>query len=109
MRWRPAPETPSLELSRSLTSRSLIPQSKSKATWPGLLDCLAAGGMAAGEMPMESMCKEAAEEAGVTDCMVKRIRPSGAVCYNGFDQTGWCATSQIRAPPPSTGRSRPLP
>ena len=74
-----------------------ISQSRTKATWPGLLDCLAAGGMAAGEMPMESMCKEAAEEAGVSTSLVKRIRPSGAVCYNGFDQTGWCALREKSA------------
>jgi len=67
----------------------------SKPTWPGLLDCLAAGGMAAGEMPAAAIRKEAAEEAGVTPSLAAHIRPAGGVAYNGFDQTRWALKRDV--------------
>jgi len=37
----------------------------------GLLNCLAAGGMAAGQMPLEEARKEAAEEAGISPTLAE--------------------------------------
>jgi 8-oxo-dGTP pyrophosphatase MutT (NUDIX family) len=80
-------------------------RSPTKQTWPGLLDCLAAGGMAAGSMPLEAARKEAAEEAGISDDLASNIRPSGGVCYTGLDETGWALkrdvlyTFDLRCPP----------
>jgi 8-oxo-dGTP pyrophosphatase MutT (NUDIX family) len=70
-------------------------RSSTKPTWPGLLDCLAAGGMAAGEMPLQAMRKEAGEEAGVPDSMHAAIRPCGGVSYTGFDATGWALKRDV--------------
>ena len=58
-------------------------RSPSKPTWPGLLNCLAAGGIAAGKMPLEAARKEAAGEAGISAALNAGIRPSGGVCYTG--------------------------
>lgn len=66
-----------------------------KATWPGLLDCLAAGGMAAGQMPLEAARKEAAEEAGISPDLAATIRPSGGVCYTGIDETRWALKRDV--------------
>jgi len=80
-------------------------RSPSKQTWPGLLDCLAAGGVAAGEMPLEAARREAAEEAGISGALAGCIRPSGGVCYTGFDETRWALkrdvlyTFDLRCPP----------
>ena len=70
-------------------------RSPAKPTWPGLLDCLAAGGMAAGEMPLEAARKEAAEEAGISGALAAGIRPSGGVCYTGFDETLWALKRDV--------------
>lgn len=70
-------------------------RSATKQTWPGLLDCLAAGGIAAGEMPVEATRKEAMEEAGLPEALLDSIRPSGGVCYNGFDATGWALKRDV--------------
>ncbi|KAL3773984.1 hypothetical protein ACHAW5_000584 [Stephanodiscus triporus] len=70
-------------------------RSPTKPTWPGLLDCLAAGGMAAGEMPLEAARKEAAEEAGISADLASNIRPSGGVCYTGLDETGWALKRDV--------------
>ena len=70
-------------------------RSATKQTWPGLLDCLAAGGMAAGQLPLQAIRKEAAEEAGLPASLAAAIRPAGGVCYNGFDQTGWALKRDV--------------
>jgi len=59
-----------------------------KPTWPGLLDCLAAGGLAAGQLPLAAMRQECAEEAGIDAALVARARPVGGVSYTGFSE-GW--------------------
>jgi len=58
-----------------------------KATWPGMLDTLAAGAMAAGSSPTEAARREAAEEAGVPSQLARAIRPVGAVSYVGVDES----------------------
>ena len=70
-------------------------RSLSKPTWPGLLDCLAAGGVAAGLLPVEAMRSECADEAGVPLELAVHARPSGGVCYNGFDETGWALKRDV--------------
>ena len=80
-------------------------RSPARPTWPGLLDCLAAGGVAAGEMPLKAARREAAEEAGIPPDLAAGIRPSGGGCYTGFDETGWALkrdvlyTFDLRCPP----------
>ena len=61
-------------------------RSKSKPTWPGLLDSVAAGGLAAGELPRDAMAAECQEEAGVAEDLLRGLRPVGAVSYTGFHQ-----------------------
>ena len=61
-------------------------RSTTKATWPGRLDSLAAGGLAAGMLPLEAMCKECSEEAGIDN---ETPRAVSAVSYTGFNEDGW--------------------
>ena len=61
-------------------------RSKSKPTWPGLLDSVAAGGLAAGELPRDAMAAECQEEAGVSEDLLHGLKPVGAVSYTGFHQ-----------------------
>ena len=66
-----------------------------KPTWPGLLDCLAAGGLAAGESPTKGMAKECAEEAGVPADVAARLTSVGGVSYTGFNPDGWGIKSDV--------------
>ena len=59
-----------------------------KPTWPGLLDCVVAGGLAAGQLPLAAMRRECAEEAGIDATLAARARPVGGVSYTGFSE-GW--------------------
>ncbi len=53
-------------------------------TWPGRLDTSVAGGVAAGESPLECVLHEADEEASLPAELVRRdARPCGAVTYLG--------------------------
>lgn len=60
----------------------------SKATWPGMLDAMAAGAISAGLSPLAAVRKEAAEEAGLPDALSLAARPAGAVSYKGVDEWG---------------------
>ena len=60
-----------------------------KPTWPGRLDSLAAGGLAAGQLPLQAMVAECAEEAGIPSDLASGLRPVSAVSYVGFSQDGW--------------------
>jgi hypothetical protein len=64
-------------------------RSRSKPTWPGLLDCLAAGGVAAGKLPAQAMVDECMEEADVPEAMARRALASSAISYCSIDETGW--------------------
>ena len=58
-----------------------------KATWPGMLDTLAAGALAAGRCPVEAARREAAEEAGISERLANGgMTPVGAVSYRGETQ-----------------------
>ena len=49
---------------------------------PGKLDHLVAGGMGAGFNPMETLVKEAAEEAGIPEALAARASFAGVVAYD---------------------------
>ena len=70
-------------------------RSLTKATWPGLLDCIAAGGVSAGKLPIDAMSEECREEASMPDELIARARSTGGVCYNGFDETGWALKRDV--------------
>ena len=58
-----------------------------KATWPAMLDTLAAGAMSAGASVVAAARSEAAEEAGVPDeLLTAGLKPVGAVSYRGPDE-----------------------
>jgi hypothetical protein len=48
--------------------------------WPGLLDCLATGGMAAGEMLLKAARKEATNKTGISTALAKGIHPPVGQC-----------------------------
>ena len=59
-----------------------------KATWPGMLDTIAAGALAAGSSPFDAACREAAEEAGVApELASSSLKPVGAISYVGVDES----------------------
>ncbi|TID25693.1 hypothetical protein E6O75_ATG03556 [Venturia nashicola] len=57
-------------------------RSKTKQTYPGMLDNTVAGGITAGEAPFESVVREAMEEASLPEELVrKRAKAAGCVTY----------------------------
>eukprot|EP00592_Proboscia_alata_P004529 CAMPEP_0194369272 /NCGR_PEP_ID=MMETSP0174-20130528/17553_1 /TAXON_ID=216777 /ORGANISM="Proboscia alata, Strain PI-D3" /LENGTH=384 /DNA_ID=CAMNT_0039146111 /DNA_START=68 /DNA_END=1222 /DNA_ORIENTATION=- len=62
---------------------------ESKATWPGRMDCMVAGGLAAGMLPQEAMVMECAEEAGIPNDLANTMKPVSAVSYTGFNDDEW--------------------
>lgn len=56
-------------------------RSASKATYPGRLDHLAAGGLSHGISPADNVVKECGEEAGIPPHLAARARAVGAVSY----------------------------
>ena len=63
-------------------------RSKSKQTWPGMLDHLVAGAQPAGISPSANVVKEAGEEAGVPPEMAASAKSVGIVSYEGVDEKG---------------------
>lgn len=63
--------------------RIWIPRrARTKQTYGGMLDNAVAGGMATGEVPMECLVRECAEEASLPEEVVRgRVRPAGTVTY----------------------------
>lgn len=65
-------------------------RSSNKPTWPGRLDSLAAGGLAAGMLPRQAMVSECIEEAGINkDYADKHMIAASAVSYTGFNDDKW--------------------
>lgn len=60
-----------------------------KATDPGLLDNLAAGGLAAGERPLDTARRELAEEASFYLTDPRRLRWSGVIRTQRPEPQGW--------------------
>lgn len=57
-------------------------RAKTKHTFPGMLDNAVAGGIAAGEGPFESLVRECAEEASLSEDLVRsRAKAAGTVTY----------------------------
>jgi len=57
-------------------------RSRNKQTYPGMLDNTVAGGIAAGEQPLECLVRECEEEASLPEDMVRRnVKTAGAVTY----------------------------
>ncbi|QDH12981.1 NUDIX domain-containing protein [Formicincola oecophyllae] len=56
-------------------------RSRTKRLDPGLLDHLAAGGVGAGFSPLQTMVKEAGEEAGLPPELARQVRPSAVLHY----------------------------
>uniref|UniRef100_V9L4U2 Nudix hydrolase 20, chloroplastic-like protein n=1 Tax=Callorhinchus milii TaxID=7868 RepID=V9L4U2_CALMI len=67
----------------------------SKPTYPGMLDNMAAGGLAAGLGIKEALVKECAEEACVPERLAARAQPAGTVSYCYEDGTGIFAECQF--------------
>ena len=64
-------------------------RSMQKSTWPGKLDCIAAGGISAGQIPLQSMVKECEEEAGIPASLSAQLIPVGGVSYTGLASDEW--------------------
>ncbi|CAG9466874.1 unnamed protein product [Pedinophyceae sp. YPF-701] len=56
-------------------------RSKTKPTWPGMLDHIVAGGQPYGISPRENVIKECQEEAGIPQDLAATARPAGCVTY----------------------------
>jgi len=57
-------------------------RAKTKSTYPGMLDNTVAGGIATGEQPFECVVREAAEEASLSEDLVrKHVKAVGTVTY----------------------------
>jgi hypothetical protein len=56
-------------------------RSRFKATGPGKLDHIVAGGQPAGLGLMQNLVKECAEEAALPEALARRARPAGLVSY----------------------------
>lgn len=63
-------------------------RSKTKSTWPGMLDHIVAGGLAHGYSPYETVVKECGEEASIPEATARLAKPVGAVSYRSKDQAG---------------------
>lgn len=63
-------------------------RSKTKPTWPGKLDHIAAGGQPFGIGVMENVVKECEEEASIPKILALKAKPVGVVSYATIDQRG---------------------
>ncbi|KAK9827627.1 hypothetical protein WJX81_000466 [Elliptochloris bilobata] len=63
-------------------------RSRSKATWPGKLDHIVAGGQPAGMTCADNVIKECGEEAGIPPELAATAVPAGAVSYEALQPAG---------------------
>ncbi|KAG7476987.1 hypothetical protein MATL_G00088640 [Megalops atlanticus] len=73
----------------------LARRSPSKQTYPGRLDNLAAGGLAAGSSVKQTLTKECQEEACIPACIAETAHPVGTVSYTYEDEEGVFPESQF--------------
>lgn len=73
----------------------LARRSPTKQTYPGLLDNLAAGGLAAGVGIKHTLVKECQEEACIPAAIAEKARPVSTVSYTYDDEEGVFAESQF--------------
>jgi len=64
-------------------------RSKTKQTFPGMLDHIVAGGQPHGISPGENVVKECFEEAGIPTKLAAAARPAGAVSYECLNSKGF--------------------
>lgn len=65
-------------------------RSKTKQTWPGMLDNSVAGGITAGTSPRSAMIRECLEEASLEPSFTApRLRAAGLVSYTYRTSGGW--------------------
>jgi ADP-ribose pyrophosphatase YjhB (NUDIX family) len=64
-------------------------RSDHKPTDPGLLDNLAAGGLTAGEMPLDTAVRELAEESGLHLSDPNRLQGAGVIRTQRLEPQGW--------------------
>ena len=74
--------------SRQPTHLFVATRSKSKSTWPGMLDHIVAGAQPADISPSANVIKECSEEANIDESLAKQARSIGAVSYQGSDEFG---------------------
>ena len=63
-------------------------RARDKATYPGALDHLVAGGQPSGIAPMDNDVKECWEEAGLSEAVARRATAGGAVSYESATEGG---------------------
>ncbi|XP_068718299.1 uncharacterized protein [Montipora capricornis] len=63
-------------------------RSPTKQTWPSKLDQIVAGGIICGEKIEETLIRECAEEASITEELAKTATPAGCVSYFFEDERG---------------------
>ncbi len=61
----------------------------SKATDPGRLDNLAAGGLPAGETVLDCALRELYEEAGLPESLARQVQPAGYITTARMEAEGW--------------------
>ncbi|KAG8931135.1 hypothetical protein FRC02_003159 [Tulasnella sp. 418] len=65
-------------------------RSKTKKTFPGLMDVTAGGGIGIGESPLHSMAREASEEASLpSSYILNHARSTGCVTFSHRNPQGW--------------------
>ncbi|EDV23949.1 uncharacterized protein TRIADDRAFT_26202 [Trichoplax adhaerens] len=70
-------------------------RSKTKATFPGKLDNLAAGGISVGYNIADTLIKECAEEASLPEELARRAISTGALTYCYEDERGYFPETQF--------------
>ncbi|XP_062311403.1 uncharacterized protein LOC134015931 [Osmerus eperlanus] len=73
----------------------LARRSSTKQTYPGKLDNLAAGGVAAGVSVTQTLIKECQEEACIPACIAETAHPVGTISYTYEDEEGVFPESQF--------------
>lgn len=64
-------------------------RSRTKQTWPGMLDTVVGGALSAGLSPVDAVVKEAGEEAGVHADLARQARATSICSYRGTDERGF--------------------
>jgi len=64
-------------------------RSKTKATYPGKLDHLVAGGLGNNEKPSDNIVRECYEEASIPAEISEKARPAGLISYIQQDESEW--------------------
>ena len=79
-----------IEGSRQPTDVWIGRRSPNKPTWPGKLDSIAAGGLAAGDLPLSAMRSECADEAGIRDVtLLENLHSCSCLSYQAFRDGEW--------------------